>query len=149
VRATADLSRAPAVGERATLHVEFLSQRAGRLTVELDAPGSFAWTRRPAGTTTQRHRSTAPDEGGCVDRASGTWTVAAGRPLRLTGELVARATGFAAIRVRATGVRDGAGEDAVYVTVGDAPSSSHFGYRGDSNSAASTAAAGATTAAAC
>jgi hypothetical protein len=154
VQVTAALSRPPAVGEEAVLTVEVLAAQDRQVRLELDLPRTFAWVQVPAGLAQVRLPDPAPDTGGCVNRATDQVRLTAGQPTRLTGTVRATAPGFATLRARAVtvaspssgGVSGGAdrgggtGADSVFVTVGQSPQTSFFGYRPGAGASAATTA---------
>ncbi|MFC6566787.1 hypothetical protein [Actinoplanes utahensis] len=128
-RVAAVLSRPPARGETVLLSVEVTAAADAAARVEIDLPGGFAWARAPAGLTVIGHPAPDPSDGACLYRAAGAITLGAGRSVRLTGTVTAVATGFATLRARVVLPGGGEGAGSVFVTVGDTPEHSVFGYR--------------------
>jgi hypothetical protein len=133
VQVTTTLSRPPRVGEEARLAVEVLAVSERTVRVEVDLPRGFVWVTVPAGFEQARLADRSPENGGCLHRASGSMTLAAGKISRLTGTVKATARGFATLRARAVSTEaadmpGGTGDDSVFVTVRRAPEPSFFGY---------------------
>jgi hypothetical protein len=130
-RISAELTRPPARGETVTLTVAVTSAIDTVARMEIDLPGSFAWATAPAGLAVTDHPDPDPAGTGCVHRAAASVTLSSGETVRLTGAVTATSAGFATLRARAVlpGGGDGSGSGSVFVTVGETPEDSFFGYR--------------------
>lgn len=127
---TATLSRAPAVGQTATLSLEVradATRRGARITIEL--PANLAFVEAPAGAVQTSGRSSSGV--GSARRATTTADLAAGSVHRLSARIRAIAAGPAHIRARTLaaipGGSDGAADD-VFLTVGSSSAESRFGF---------------------
>lgn len=137
---TATLSRAPAVGETATLTVATCAKEGARTVVSVVLSDGVEWRTPPEGTTVTSRPG--PYGGGCEDVATGEWDLVAMTPLELTGTVVATKTGTADL-AGSVGPSDANGllpgnAAHVYITVGDDRTPSYFGYPELSGDTAST-----------
>jgi hypothetical protein len=132
---TASLSKAPAVGERATL--EFTVDAAVArpdVQVSVELPASLRWVQAPAGMAELSRESRVPRHNGFLREARLSRSMSAGQRTHHTGVVEAVAAGPAEITVKASAdpaqpVETGA--DAVFVTVGATPAQSRFGIAAD------------------
>jgi hypothetical protein len=130
---SAELDRAPAVGERATLRYSVtaaVDRQDVQLSIEL--PPNLRWQTVPTGATETSRESVAPHSKGTVRRAELTRTLTARQPQELTGVVEAIAPGPTEIQARATVARSygtDAGGDEVLLTVANAGEQSEFGIR--------------------
>jgi hypothetical protein len=130
---TAELSRAPAVGEEATVTVGVCAKEAAKAVVSVKLPPGFEWHALPKGMTTG-----IANVPGCPATAAGTWDLAAMTPLTVTGTVAATKAGTAELGAFVEPV-DGPGPGNaayVYLTVGE--DSSHFGYPDTSSDSSAT-----------
>jgi hypothetical protein len=131
VQATAQLSRAPAVGETATLRLEVTSQiDLSGARIEVEFPALLTWQRRPAGFDVRHGAPVLPEDVGGVERASRVVDLRANRTARFEGTVKALAGGSLSVRVRAvapTGRPSERAERMILAVVGPTPERSHLG----------------------
>ena len=128
INVTASLSNAPVVGETATLSFTVTTDETyGDAEISVELPSNFEFVGLPA----EMQAATAPSsEGGYpVSRAAVRRALPEKQTQYYQFEVRAIAPGAGQIRVRATGPAAGrvdAGDDDIFVTVGETPENSKF-----------------------
>jgi hypothetical protein len=141
VSITGRLGSAPAVGGRAELTVEVVSQiDIDRVRIQVDLPDLLRWDKTPDGVLVERRASTVPSDHGAVTSAVTVVDLKAGQPWVLNAGVTAVRTGSTVLRLRATssiGVAGG-GEVHVPLTIGAQPATSILGMPEGDDAAAPT-----------
>jgi hypothetical protein len=117
------MDKAPAVGETAPITFTITAQQAQKdVKIEADLPGNLKWVNVPADMSTESVKTGSRYDGGTLNRAVGTKSLAAGSKTTFTGSVTATGAGATQIRVRAKYPVPGgvdAAEDSVFLTIGD------------------------------
>ncbi|RKF24201.1 hypothetical protein [Micromonospora globbae] len=128
----AKLDRTPAVGETATLKVTVRAAgKIGPSDISVTLPPELKWVEAPAGLGVQERRSVAPERAGEVSVARTTRALRAGDSAAFSGVVRAVGAGRVQIQARATAPYGGdvqAGQDDVFLTIGEKPGLSRLGH---------------------
>jgi hypothetical protein len=128
---TATLDRAPSFGETATLTVSVrASVQLAPADIKVELPTQLHWAQPPAGFAAGQETSVRPERSGTIAVAQRRTQLVPGRPETFTGVVRAVAPGYGQIQARAA-VADGAnvhaGQDDVFLTIGEPGRPSQFG----------------------
>ncbi|MFC3502761.1 hypothetical protein ACFOOK_17510 [Micromonospora krabiensis] len=128
----AKLDRTPAVGETATLRVTVRGQgKIGPSDISITLPAELEWVRAPGELGVQAQRSVQPERAGAVSVARTTRALRAGEDVAFSGVVRAVKPGAVQIQARATapyGTDVQAGQDDVFLTIGEKAGLSRFGH---------------------
>ncbi|MEV1329384.1 hypothetical protein AB0J20_07385 [Micromonospora costi] len=128
----AALDRAPAVGESATLRVTVRAEgKIGPSEISVTLPAELEWVKAPAELGVQVQHSVQPERAGAESVARTTRALRAGDSATFSGVVRAVRAGQAQIQARATASygRDvQAGQDDVFLTIGEKTGLSRLGH---------------------
>ncbi|OKI56037.1 hypothetical protein [Micromonospora sp. CB01531] len=128
----AKLDRTPAVGETAILRVTVRGQgKIGPSEISVTLPAELEWVQTPAELGVQDRKSILPERSGTVSVARTTRTLRADDRFAFSGVVRAVKAGPVQIQVRATaphGKDVQAGQDDVFLTIGEKPGLSRLGH---------------------
>jgi hypothetical protein len=129
---SATLDRVPAVGATATLTATVQAGAAFAASeIQIQLPPQLTWAKAPAGTVAATMTAQEPERAGTLSVARLNRSLTSGQTVALSGVVRAVKAGAGEIRVTAS-APDGpavqAGEDSVFVTVGEQAAASGFGF---------------------
>jgi hypothetical protein len=109
----------PRVGEQADIQVA-VTAGADRpaVDIQIELPAYLAWVNPPAGLVTRAAASRAPEDRAGIGRVGTVRAVRAGKPITLTGRVVALAPGRAQIRAYARATAPDIASASAFLTIG-------------------------------